>query len=369
MIQTTISLNVYNTLFCKIKSPPIHLFFLLIFSIFLMYSATVNSAPVQQEKNISVDFVTLRNRTGASSPSQYFGGARGQLRAGACTVSFSPIWGLDDIAQSVPFYIPDEKIKLNEVKEIEMEQLFTEISTFSKQENSNFVIYIHGYNVDFARSCRRSAIFQRALGLYDRLLLFSWPSDGNMLKYTWDEADLVWSVPHIAQLIEEIVKRAGSSNVDMVAHSLGARGTVQALARLAHNREAAPILNELVLIAPDMDRDIFRQELSLIKNSVKRLTIYVSENDKALKLSHEVHGYPRLGMAGKYLTVFEGVETIDISQISNRRISGHLYHLFNAEVIEDLTQLLHTGETASKRLSLKAATHNGLPFWQMIPKN
>ena len=64
-----------------------------------------------------------------------------------------------------------------------------------KGDNGNVVIYIHGYKIDFEKSCRRSAVFQRALGLQDRLLLFSWPADGNMLKYTWDEADLIWSVP------------------------------------------------------------------------------------------------------------------------------------------------------------------------------
>ena len=74
---------------------------------------------------------------------------------------------------------------------------------------------------------------------------------------------------------------------------------------------------------------------------------------------------PRLGEAGEHLTVFEGVETIDISNINNRRISGHLYHLFNPEVIEDLTQLLHIGEAASRRPLLKAASHNDLPYWRL----
>ena len=320
---------------------------------------------VRQATSIPVPYVTLRNRTENSKLSEYFGGTRGQLRAGICTVSLSSIWGLDEIAESVPFYIPDETIKLTDLQEIELDQLFSEIAQFPQKNNGNIVIYIHGYNIDFEKSCRRSALFQRALGLQDRLLLFSWPSDGNMLKYTWDEADLVWSVPHIAQFIKEVVKRAGNRKVDVVAHSLGARGAVQALARLAYNKPATAILNELVLIAPDIDTDIFRQELPVIKSSVNRVTVYVSENDKALRLSHEVHGYPRLGEAGDNLTVLEGVETIDISNINNRRISGHLYHLFSPEVIEDLTQLLHTGEAASRRPLLKAAKHDDLPYWQM----
>ena len=220
---------------------------------------------------------------------------------------------------------------------------------------------------DFEKSCKRTALFQRALGLHDRLLLFSWPADGNMLKYTWDEADLVWSVPHMAEFFENLVERSGNSKLDIVAHSLGARGALQALVRLAYRHQTGPLLNDLVLIAPDIDADTFRQEMPLLKRMVNRITIYVSENDKALKLSNEVHGYPRLGEAGDKLTIVEGAETIDISLISTRRISGHLYHLFNKEVIEDLKLLLHTGTPADQRPGLKKLEHEGMVYWRLLP--
>lgn len=343
--------------------------------ILLIDPFAVNSEPIQlgvgiimEQKGaiIEVPYVTLRNRTDSTNLSEYFGGERGELSAGICTVSFSPIWGLNEISESVPFYIPDETIELSALKEIEMDYLFSAIDKFPKKDIGNIVIYIHGYNTDFEKSCRRSALFQRALGLNNRLLFFSWPAEGNMLKYTWDEADLEWSVTYIAQFIEEVVKRAGNKKVDVVAHSLGARGAMQALARLTYNKPKSAILNELVLIAPDIDTDVFRQELPAIKNAVNRVTVYVSKNDKALKLSQEVHGYPRLGEAGDNLKVFAGVETIDISELNSRRVSGHLYHLFNPEVIEDLTQLLHTGEAASLRPLLKTVSHDDLPYWQMV---
>jgi len=320
----------------------------------------------QPTTSIQLPYVTLRNRTESNNPAEFFGAKRGQLSTGICTVSFSAISGFDGIARSVPFYIPSESIELSDLREIELEQLAVKIEQYPDKSDSNIVIYIHGYNTDFEKSCKRSAVFQRALGLDQRLLFFSWPADGTMLKYTWDEADLEWSVPQIAHFIDEVVKRAGNHRVDVVAHSLGARGAVQALARLALSMPAAAILNELVLIAPDIDTDMFRQELPALKNAIKRVTVYVSENDKALRLSHEVHGYPRLGMAGSDLTVFEGVDTIDISNLDIKRFSGHLYHLFNPEVIQDLTQLLHSGEAASSRPLLKAARHGDLPYWRIM---
>lgn len=284
---------------------------------------------------------------------------------GMCNVKFTPIWGVEDLAESVPFYIPDEKIELTDIQEKTLAHLHQEIESFSQRDTGNLVLYIHGYNIDFEKSCQRSALFQRALGLQDRLVLFSWPADGNMLKYTWDEADLVWSVPHIARFLEQLFPLTGSGNVDVVAHSLGARGVVQALVRLSYRKNVGQIINELILIAPDIDTDVFQQELPQLSSVVGRITVYVSENDKALRLSQEVHGYQRLGQAGENLTVFEGVESIDISNIVTRRLSGHLYHLFNPEVIDDLTELLHTGKPADQRTRLVELDHNGLPYWQL----
>ena len=102
-------------------------------------TVAVISEPNEQEKktmverqtiNTPVPYVTLRNRTESSNPAEYFGGTRGQLSAGICTVSFSPIWGLDEIAQSAPFYIPAETMELTSVEKIELDKLFSEIGKF-----------------------------------------------------------------------------------------------------------------------------------------------------------------------------------------------------------------------------------------------
>ncbi len=210
-------------------------------------------------------------------------------------------------------------------------------------------------------------MFQQSLGLEDRLLLFSWPADGNVLKYTWDESYLHWSIAHIAEFINKLISVKGKGKVDVVAHSLGARGAILALARLACQELDTPLVNELVLIAPDIDTEIFKQELEGIRNGVNRITVYVSENDKALKLSNEVHGYPRLGQAGKNLMVPPGVDTIDISLMNSKRLSGHLYHLFSTQVIEDLKLLLHSGEPPENRPRLQIRNMDGLRYWQMVP--
>lgn len=323
---------------------------------------------VEPAMQIPVRFVTMRNRTGSAALEDGFGGSRDRMRGGVCTVSFSPIPALEEVARAAPFYVPDGKLELTEMREIPVARLVEDITALPPGGKGNIVVYLHGYNIGFGKSCRRAATFQRFLDPEDRLLLISWPADGHLLKYTWDESDLVWSVPRIAQVLKAITRRAGGEPVDVVAHSLGARGAVMALSRLSCRKPGAPLINELVLVAPDIDTDVFRQELPAIRRLTRRITIYVSANDKALKLSHDVHGYPRLGEAGEQLSVFNGVETIDLSLVGKRRFSGHLYHLFNPAVIQDLTRLLHTGKPAAERPGLHPAERDGRPYWRMMPE-
>ena len=58
-----------------------------------------------------------------------------------------------------------------------------------------------------------------------------------------------------------------------------------------------------------------------IEPLVKQITIYASEYDKALMASEEFNGHPRLGQADEKLTIFKGVQTIDISATGIRRFS------------------------------------------------
>lgn len=327
---------------------------------------TVEESLLEVERVI-VPYITLRNKNASTtSLEKYYGGTRDKPRAGICEVSFTPIKGMQSIAEAAPFYIPDRKSSLTSIEEMSLDDFFNDIKLFTKNKNESIVLYIHGYNIGFWKSCRRSAMFQQTLELQDRLLLFSWPADGNALKYTWDESDLYWSVSYITQVLAKLISLVGKDKVDVVAHSLGARGAFLALLLMAERHPERALINELILVAPDIDADIFEQNVSTVREAAARVTLYVSDNDSALKVSEELHGYPRLGQAGEELRVMKGVETIDISLMSRQRISGHIYHIFNQQVMADIKMLLHGGEGPDQRPLLKVQAQNGLPFWQMV---
>jgi hypothetical protein len=317
------------------------------------------------DTTVSVLYATLRNHDGEGKPEEFYGDSRGQLSTGICNMEFKPVNGLQKLADSVPFYIPDRIRSLRGIDEFSQDALWKRLEASIARDNGNLVFYIHGYNIGFEKACTRAATFQRELGLHGRMLLFSWPANGNVLTYTHDEADLAWSVYHLEKFLTQLSKRFESSRINLVAHSLGARGVVNALSRMSCCNTSKQLFNELILVAPDIDSQIFLQRLPQLRPLVKRITLYASGNDNALKLSHEVHGANRLGEAGKVLTVDARLETIDVSAQNARTVSGHIYHLHNAMVIADIKQLLDEGQGASERRALEEKALHGVRFWNL----
>lgn len=305
----------------------------------------------------TVPFLTLRNKTGSEDASEYFGGKRSSLQAGYCEHSRTPIDSLKSIAEKAPFYIPDEIVRLDSIGELSVEELWQRID--SKSNGYSPVLYMHGFYISFERGCRRALILKESLDLEGRFVLFSWPSDGAILNYTQDEADLYWSVHPLRGVLDEMISRFGAGNTNLVAHSLGTRGIMLALVLMAQTQQhEKPLFNQVVLIAPDIDVGIFKQYLPLIRPLAQNITVYVSDKDSPLALSRQVHGYPRLGEAGEHLDGLTDVEIIDLSHIPSRAPSGHVYHLYQSLVTEDFDQLINQNKPAAQRVNLKQVKEN-----------
>jgi hypothetical protein len=80
-------------------------------------------------------------------------------------------------------------------------------------------------------------------------------------------------------------------------------------------------------------------------------------------VSRQLSGYPRLGEAGAYLTLMEGMDTIDVSSVGRYQITGHEYFYFHPRVTADLVALLSTGASAAQRSGLQAQKRNGIRYW------
>ena len=309
----------------------------------------------------TVPFLTLRNKTGSDKAAEYFGGERDTLHAGICELARTPINSLKSISEKAPFQIPDEIVKLDAITELSVEDFWQRME--STANGLAPVLYTHGFYISFDRGCRRALVLKESLGLEGRFALFSWPSDGAITNYTHDEADLYWSVDPLREVLADMFDRFGKGQVNIVAHSLGTRGVVLALVRLAQvQQDNEPLVNQVVLIAPDIDVGIFKQYLPVITPLARTITVYVSSKDSPLALSRQVHGYPRLGESGTHLEGLTGIEIIDISDIPMRAPSGHVYHLNQDVVVEDLIQIINENKPAAQRRNLK---QNGENQWRL----
>ncbi len=305
-----------------------------------------------------VPFLTLRNRTGSDAPGLMFGDERSSPSAGWCRVREIDFDVLAPLVQSAPPVIREEFLRVDAVTEAESAGVFDALEGASRSEEP--AIYVHGYNMSFEKGCRRAALLQENADLDGRFLWFSWPSDGAFAHYTHDEADLYWSVPDLADAIVETQRRFGAG-VDVLGHSLGARGVVLALYEVA-NRNPDIRLDQVVLLAPDIDFGIFQRILPRIRPIARNITIYVTTGDRPLALSAQIHGYPRLGEAGNDVSALGDVEVIDLSALPVESLSGHLYHIYSADVGRDLDLLLNHGLRAAQRPQLVSAGPN---LWAM----
>lgn len=308
-----------------------------------------------------VPYLTIRNHTGLDDPREVYGDERSDLKAGHCDIGERRLPMLSSVAEAAPFYIPEEILRVEAIRERPPAEL---LDTFEADVGeAEPVLFTHGFYIDFEKGCRRATALQENAGLEGRFLWFSWPSDGDALNYTHDEADLYWSVPDLADAISEMERRFGPDRVHVAGHSLGARGVVHALAELA-NRGTGEQIGEVVLLAPDMDFGIFQRLLPRIRPLASSITVYVTERDWPLALSAQLHGYPRLGEAGNPVEALDGVEVIDLSDLQVRSSSGHLYHIYNSEVGDDLAQLLKQGLHAGERRNL---VQDGPNLWRLQP--
>jgi esterase/lipase superfamily enzyme len=328
-------------------------------------SADANAMP-----RAAVVYVTNRLRDEERESAEAFTGDRGAFQVGRCEARFTPILGLSQLATKIPFYIPTERKQLVVEHQSEVAYFWKALKASVDQSSSqSLVLFVHGYSNSFERTCLMAAELQRLLTGQATVLMFSWPSNGRPTDYVADQADLEWSVPLLSALLGDLGERFGADNVQLLAHSLGSRGAIFGLQRLAVDRAARPLVGRLVFLAPDFDAQTFVELLPRLEPLTGSITLYASSRDTPLRLSEELNGHPRLGQAGESLTVVPGMETIDISPAGLYQILGHEYFYYHPQVAADLVRLVASGLKASERPGLERRMRDGLGYWALLPQD
>jgi esterase/lipase superfamily enzyme len=170
--------------------------------------------------------------------------------------------------------------------------------------NKEVLIYVHGYKVVFDNPVLVTTELWHFLGYDGVAIAFAWPSTPSTWAYMSDLETAALSAHSLRVLVQYLAEETRAERINIIGYSAGTRVVIDALDQLSlmsAGREADAPQHELpigqvILVGSDYDRDLFGAALmNGLLNVPQRLTIYLSETDKALGMSQWLFGRNRLG--------------------------------------------------------------------------
>lgn len=249
-------------------------------------------------------------------------------------------------------------------KEMTAENFYKGIVASSKKGEVNVLVFVHGFNVSFEDSILRTAQITYDLRKVPNLvpIAYTWPSQGSpsLFGYTKDENSASVSTGNFADFIENLTLKTHADNVYILAHSMGTRvatGGVREV--LIRNPAMKGRFTELILAAPDLDKDLFAQYAKVLASYQQPTTVYFSSKDKAMLFSTVVNGPGRLGKGGY---ICDGIDFIDATKVDPGFL-GHSYYGDNRMMLVDIAELVSQHKSAADRMSI-VAVPGPPPYWE-----
>ena len=240
-------------------------------------------------------------------------------------------------------------------REVSREQARTWFKAKSKG-GRHVLLFVHGFNNTYEDAVYRFAQIKHDSGADAVPILFTWPSRGSVLAYAYDRESTNYSRDALEETLQALAKEPSVEDVTVLAHSMGSFLALESLRQMAiRNGRIAPKIRNVVLAAPDVDVDVFKQQLGEMgpSNARPRFTIFTSTDDRALLVSSRIAGrVPRLGAINPktepYASEFKagGVDAYDLTDIET---ADQLRHgkFASAEVVKAIGGRLVQGQQIS----------------------
>lgn len=264
----------------------------------------------------------------------------------------------------------DDTLRLQQVTHLEREAWFGELQQTMRDakasgEAPHALLFLHGFNVSFEDAAIRAAQIGYDLKVPGATAFFSWPSRGSVVAYPADEASIEASERAITDFLVEFAGQFGAEKVHVIAHSMGNRGLLRALQRIAATAETRGKVKfgQIFLAAPDVDRDLFLDLARLYPEHSERTTLYASDGDLPVHLSAKLHDAPRAGYYKPYTVVCD-VDTIAVPDF-DIDLLGHSYFAQAEALLHDMFDLMRLDAEPGKRQRISPATDGSVSFWKL----
>ena len=339
---------------------------------------------------VPVFFGTDRDRTSEDLQRATYGAERAKrLEMGRALVTVPKIHEVPQIERpwvyrlpfsSVVLYQEDEDpakhFTLRQVRVLTQNQLLAVIKERLRNSSSfkeHALVFVHGFNTSFDYALYRTAQIAYDLKFDGAPFVYSWPSKGSVTSYSYDRESAEQAEPYLKQFLEMVVKSSGAKSVSVVAHSMGNQVLLPVLRSMRGSMPEGVKLSQVILAAPDVDRDGFEFLARQIQGVSAGVTLYAHANDRALEISRTFWGgVPRAGdvpEAGP--VIVNGVDTIDVTEVSTDVFAlNHSGYAENKALLNDIQLLIQTGERPpEKRIPiLKRVTTDRGDYWKYPPQ-
>ena len=238
-----------------------------------------------------------------------------------------------------------------------------------RRPHAGVVLHVHGYNTDFSESLHDIIAMHHNYNLKNLTLvpvLFSWPSKGSRWRYRADEKIAERSEYALQEALQLVEDAMNGRRICVLAHSHGSKVLVRSLSS-SNEKHSTRNLHNVVLSEPDVDVIFLEQRLNCLLDRCRRLTLYFSNNDKALKLAEFLNDTPSAGRNGvqRIKIASENIDKLAIINVSrvSRGWVRHSPHMDSAEVRSDIHYLL-LGLKANERHMMR---NIGVARYELTP--
>ncbi|WJR68240.1 alpha/beta hydrolase [Neorhizobium sp. CSC1952] len=217
------------------------------------------------------------------------------------------------------------------------------------------LVFVHGFNNRY-----EDAVYRFAQIVHDSKadvapVLFTWPSRGSIFAYNYDKESTNYSRDALEEMLHRLAKEPEVGEVTIMAHSMGSWLTVEALRQMAiRDGRVAPKIQNVILASPDLDVDVFGQQLAEIGENRPHFTLFVSRDDRALSLSRRISGnIDRLGQVDPtvepYRSEFEkaGIVVLDLTALKTGDSLNHGKFAESPEVVKLIGNRLIEGQAVT----------------------
>jgi esterase/lipase superfamily enzyme len=250
---------------------------------------------------------------------------------------------------------PKKHFTMKEMKALTRESFLALVrSRLAKSERfkDQAFVFVHGFNTTFSHGVFRTAQIAYDLKFDGAPFLYSWPSGGGFSSYTYDRESAGQSEPYMKDFMKLVIDETGAKAVSVIAHSMGNQPVLQVLRDLKRSMPEGTVISQIILAAPDVDRDNFDNIAREIIGLAKGVTLYVSSTDQALEASRRFHGgVPRAGdVPESGPLVIDGIDTIDITAASTDSLGiNHSGYAENNALLNDIAKVIETGAPPEQR--------------------